>query len=61
MSRNTRVKMSFFVKDKNEHYADFKKFGSSKFGFKVKNAHKFRTPMPYPGSLKFFEVQYPSS
>ncbi len=50
---------SDFEKDKNKHYADIKKFGSYKFGFMVKNAHRFRTPMPYSGMLRFFEVQYP--
>ena len=50
---------SEFVKDKNKHYADIKKFGSYKYGFMVNNAHRFRTPMPYPGRLRFFEVQYP--
>ena len=44
-----------FEKDKNKHYADIKKFGSHKYGFMVKNAHKFRTPIPYSGKLKFFE------
>ncbi len=48
-----------FVKDRNKHFADIKKFGSYRFGFMVKNAHKFRTPKPYPGRLRFFEVQYP--
>ena len=52
---------SDFEKDKNKHYADIKKFGSYKFGFMVRNAHKFRTPMPYPGKLRFFEVKYPLS
>jgi hypothetical protein len=49
-----------FVKDKNKHYADIKKFGS-KYGFMVRNAYRFRTPKPYPGRLRFFEVQYSSS
>ena len=48
-----------FVKDKNKHYADIKKFGSYKFGFMVSNAHRLRTPRTYPGRLRFFEVQYP--
>ena len=48
-----------FVKDRNKHFADIKKFGSYRFGFMVKNAHRFRTPKPYPGRLRFFEVQYP--
>jgi predicted transcriptional regulator len=50
-----------FVKDKNKHYADIKKFGSYKFGFMVKDAHTFRTQKLYSGRLRFFEVQYPFS
>jgi hypothetical protein len=46
-------------RDKSEHYADIKKFDSYKYGFMVKNAHRLRTPLPYPGRLKFFEVEYP--
>ena len=45
--------------DNNKHYADIKKFGFCKYGFKVKNAHKFRSSIPYLGKLKFFEVDYP--
>ena len=48
-----------FKKDKSKHYADIKKFDSYKYGFMVKNAHRLRTPLPYPGRLKFFEVEYP--
>jgi predicted transcriptional regulator len=48
-----------FVKDRNKHFADINKFGSYKFGFMVKNAKRFRTPKPYPGRLRFFQVQYP--
>jgi hypothetical protein len=48
-----------FVKDMNKHYADIMKFDSYKFGFMVRNVHRFRTPKPYPGRLRFFEVQYP--
>ncbi|HMH09181.1 MAG TPA: ASCH domain-containing protein [Candidatus Nitrosopolaris rasttigaisensis] len=48
-----------FKKDKSKHYADIKKFDSYKYGFMVKNAH--RPPLPYPGRLKFFEVEYPVS
>jgi hypothetical protein len=50
-----------FEKDKNKHYADIKKFGSYKYGFMVKNAHRLGTPLPYPGRLKFFEVEYPAN
>lgn len=50
-------KSSSDLKDKGKHYADIKEFGFCKFGFMVKSAHKFRTPMPYPGSLRFFEAQ----
>src|SRR5712691_8103962 len=48
-----------FERDKNKHYADINKFGSYKYGFMVKNANRFGTPLPYPGKLKFFEVEYP--
>jgi len=47
-----------FKKDKNKHYADIKKFSSYKYGFIVKKALRFGTPLPYPGRLKFFEVEY---
>jgi hypothetical protein len=52
------------VKDKNKHFADIKKFGSYKFGgggFMVRNAIDSGTPMPFPGSLRFFEIQNPIS
>ena len=46
-------------RDKNRHYANIKNFGFCKYGFMVKNAHRFRSPTPYLGKLKFFEVEYP--
>lgn len=46
-------------KDKNKHYADIKKFGFCRYGFMVKNAHRLRNLVQYPGRLKFFEVEYP--
>ena len=52
---------SDFEKDKNKHYADINKYGSYKFGFMVRNARRFRTPMPYPGRLRFFEAQHPAN
>jgi hypothetical protein len=45
--------------DKYKHYADIKKFGFCRYGFMVKNAHRFRSSIPYFGKLKFFEVDYP--
>jgi hypothetical protein len=50
-----------FEKDKNKHYPDIRRFGGYKFGFMVRNAHRFRAPIAYPGRLRFFEVHYPSS
>ena len=44
--------------DKNKHLADIKKFGFRRYGFMIKNAHRFRRSIPYPGMLKFFEVDY---
>jgi ASCH domain len=48
-----------FERDKNKHCADIKKFGSYKYGFMIRNAHRLRAVLPYPGQLKFFEVEYP--
>jgi len=47
--------------DKNKHYADIEKFGFCKYGFVIKNAHRFRSSITCPGKLKFFEVDYPIS
>ncbi len=47
--------------DKNKHYADIEKFGFCKYGFVIKNAHRFRSSITRPGKLKFFEVDYPVS
>jgi ASCH domain len=44
--------------DKNKHLADIEKFGFCKYGFMIKNAHRLRRPILYPGMLKFFEVDY---
>jgi predicted transcriptional regulator len=44
--------------DKNKHLADIKKFGFRRYGFMIKNAHRFRRSIPYPGMLTFFEVDY---
>ena len=44
--------------DKDKHLADIKKFGFRTYGFMIKNAHRFRRSIPYPGMLKFFEVDY---
>jgi ASCH domain len=47
--------------DKNKHLADIKKFGFRRYGFMIKNAHRFRRSIPYLGMLKFFEVEYPAT
>jgi ASCH domain len=47
--------------DKNKHFADIKKFGFHKYGFMIKSAHRLKRSIPYPGMLKFFEVEYPVS
>jgi hypothetical protein len=47
--------------DKNKHLADTKEFGFCKYGFIIKNAHRLRRSIPYPGMLKFFEVEDPVS
>jgi hypothetical protein len=47
--------------DKNKHYADIKKFGFCKYGFMIKNPHRLKRSILYPGKLKFFEVAYPVS
>jgi hypothetical protein len=46
--------------DKNKHLADIKRFGFRRYGFMIKNAYRFRRSIPYPGMLKFFEVDYSS-
>jgi hypothetical protein len=46
-----------FEKDKNLHYAVFKKFGFCKYGFIIRNAQRLRT-IHYPAHLKFFDVSY---
>jgi hypothetical protein len=56
-SNNIRVKQN--LRKKNKHYADIKKFGAYKYGFLIRNAHRFRTSVAYPGQLKFFEIEYP--
>ena len=58
MSRDMRAKTEF-ERDKNKHCADIKKFGSYKYGFMIRNAHRLQAVLPYPGQLKFFEVEYP--
>jgi hypothetical protein len=44
--------------DKNKHLADIEEFGFCKYGFMIKNTRRFRRSIPYPGMLKFFEVDY---
>jgi hypothetical protein len=45
--------------DTTKHLADIKKFGFCRYGFMIKNSHRLRMSIPYPGKLKFFEVEYP--
>ena len=44
--------------DKNKHFADTKEFGFCRYGFMIKNAHRLRRSIRFPGMLKFFEVHY---
>jgi ASCH domain-containing protein len=46
-------------RDRHKHLADTKEFGFCKYGFMIKNAHRLSRSIPYPGMLKFFEVDYP--
>jgi hypothetical protein len=46
-----------FERDKHKHLASFNQFGSSKYGFMLKDAVKFKTPMPMKGKLNFFEAE----
>jgi hypothetical protein len=47
--------------DKNKHFADIEKFCSCKYGFMINNSYRLRRSIPYPGMLKFFEVEYPAT
>jgi hypothetical protein len=47
--------------DKDKHYAEIKKFSFCRYGFMIKNPHRLKRSIPYPGKLKFFEVGYPAS
>jgi hypothetical protein len=44
--------------DKNKHLADIEEFGFCRYGFMIKNTRRFKRSIPYPGMLKFFEVDY---
>jgi len=44
--------------DKNKHLTDVEEFGFCKYGFMIKNTRRFKRSIPYPGMLKFFEVDY---
>ena len=46
-----------FNKDKQKHFSIVTKyFEGYKYGFLIKNARKFKKSIPYPGKLRFFEV-----
>jgi len=46
-----------FEKDRHKHFSILNKyFEGYRYGFLVRNAKTFKKPIPYPGKLKFFEV-----
>ena len=45
-----------FLADSNKHFADYKKYSSSKYGFLLKNSSKLKDPISYKGMLNFFSV-----
>jgi hypothetical protein len=44
-----------FLEDRKKHSAT-PKYSDHKYGFLIKNAKKFKTPLLMPGRLKFFNV-----
>ncbi|MGH9972689.1 MAG: ASCH domain-containing protein [Nitrososphaeraceae archaeon] len=46
-----------FVQDRNKHMAGTK-YTDHKYGFLVKNARRFKSPLIIPGKLGFFNVDY---
>ena len=46
-----------FNKDKQKHFSIVTKyFDGYKYGFLIRNARMFKKSVPYPGKLRFFEV-----
>lgn len=45
-----------FLSDKDKHLADYSDYGSSKYGFMLKNARRVKA-IKYRGSLNFFEAK----
>lgn len=46
-----------FNKDKHKHFSIVTKyFEGYKYGFLIKNAKRLRKTIPYPGKLKFFDI-----
>jgi predicted transcriptional regulator len=46
-----------FNKDKQKHFSIVTKyFDGYKYGFLIRNARMFKKSIPYPGKLRFFEV-----
>jgi predicted transcriptional regulator len=45
-----------FLKDSGKHFADYKEFHDSKYGFLLKNAKRLKKPISYKGMLNFFDV-----
>jgi len=48
---------TLFLKDRNKHLAGTKSFDHN-YGFLVKNARRFKTPLFIPGKLGFFNVDF---
>ncbi len=46
-----------FVADEKLHLATYDAFGDSRYGFQIKDAVRFKKPIPAKGSLNFFELQ----
>jgi predicted transcriptional regulator len=47
-----------FNKDKQKHFSIVTKyFDGYKYGFLIRNARMFKKSIPYPGKLRFFEVE----
>jgi hypothetical protein len=46
-----------FLQDRGKHLAGIKYF-DHRYGFLIKNAKRFRKPLPIPGKLRFFNVEF---
>ncbi|HJS64427.1 MAG TPA: ASCH domain-containing protein [Nitrososphaeraceae archaeon] len=46
-----------FERDRHKHFSLITKyFEGYRYGFLIRNAKMFKKPIPYPGKLKFFQV-----